>query len=88
MNISLKQEQEQFIKDKVNSRKYATADEVITEALHLLDERDKRYQQWLDDTRQKVAVGLAQLDKGEGIEMQTVITNLKNRINSAKEKTE
>lgn len=86
MNISLKQEQ--FIKDKVNSGKYATADEVITEALHLLDERDKRYQQWLDDTRQKVAVGLAQLDKGEGIEMQTVITNLKNRINSAKEKTE
>lgn len=88
MNITLKPEQEQFIRAKVNSGKYTTIDEVITEALQLLDERDKQYQQWLEETRQKASVGLDQLDRGEGIEVQTVINNLKNRIKAVKEKAE
>ena len=88
MNIILKPEQEQLIKAKVESGKYTTVDEVIAEALQLLDERDKHYQKWVEDTRQKVAVGLAQLDRGEGIEVQTVINKLKERVNFAKERTE
>ena len=88
MDIILKPEQEQLIKAKVESGKYTTVDEVITEALQLLDERDKHYQKWVEDTRQKVAVGLAQLDRGEGIEVQTVINKLKERVNFAKERTE
>ncbi|MDE5088021.1 MAG: hypothetical protein O4805_13085 [Trichodesmium sp. St16_bin2-tuft] len=52
---------------KVKSGQYTTVDEVITEALKLLDERDKHYQNWLEDTRRKVVLGLAQLDRGEGI---------------------
>ncbi len=35
MNITLKPEQEQFIQAKLKSGKYATVDEVITEALQL-----------------------------------------------------
>jgi len=86
MDIILKPEQEQLIKAKVNSGKYTTVDEVITEALLLLDERDKHYQQWVEDTRQKVAVGLAQLDRGEGIEVQTVINKLKEKITLAQKR--
>ncbi len=88
MDIILKPEQEKLIKAKVESGKYTTVDEVIAEALQLLDERDKHYQKWVEDTRQKVAVGLAQLDRGEGIEVQTVINKLKERVNFAKERTE
>ena len=88
MDIILKPEQEQLIKAKVNSGKYRTTDEVITEALQLLDERDKHYQKWVEDTRKKVAVGLEQLDRGEGIEVQTVINKLKQKVHQAKEKTE
>ena len=72
MDIILKPELEKLILAKVNSGKYTTVDEVITVALQLLDERDKHYQKWVEDTRQKVAVGLAQLNRGEGIEAQTV----------------
>ncbi len=43
MNIILKQEQEKLIQAKVNSGKYTTVDEVISEALKLLYERDKHY---------------------------------------------
>ncbi|NEQ37484.1 MAG: type II toxin-antitoxin system ParD family antitoxin [Okeania sp. SIO3I5] len=85
MDIILKPEQEKLILAKVNSGKYTTVDEVIAEALQLLDERDKHYQQWVEDTRKKVAVGLAQLDRGEGIEAQTVINKLKEKVHQAKE---
>ena len=88
MDITLKPDQEKLIRAKVNSGKYTTIDEVITEALQLLDERDKRYQQWLEETRQQVSVGLAQLDRGEGIESQTVINHLKERIKADKNQTE
>lgn len=88
MDIILKPEQEQLIKAKVNSGKYRTIEEVITEALQLLDERDKHYQKWVEDTRKKVSVGLEQLDRGEGIEVQTVINKLKQKVHQAKEKTE
>jgi len=88
MNIILKPEQEQLIQAKVNSGKYTTVEQVITEALQLLDERDKHYQKWVEDTRKKVAVGLAQLDRGEGIEVQTVINQLKEKVKIAKEKKE
>ncbi len=84
MDIILKPEQEQLIKAKVNSGKYTTVDEVIAEALLLLDERDKQYQMWINNTRQKVAVGLTQLDKGGGIEVQTVINKLKEKVILAK----
>ncbi|MDE5083770.1 MAG: type II toxin-antitoxin system ParD family antitoxin [Trichodesmium sp. St18_bin1] len=86
MDIILKPELEKLILAKVNSGKYTTVDEVITVALQLLDERDKHYQKWVEDTRQKVAVGLAQLNRGEGIEAQTVIKKLKEKVHQAKEK--
>ena len=47
MDIILKPEQEKLILAKVNSGKYTTVDEVITEALKLLDEIDKHYQNWV-----------------------------------------
>ncbi|NET52531.1 MAG: type II toxin-antitoxin system ParD family antitoxin [Merismopedia sp. SIO2A8] len=86
MNITLRPEQEKLIKAKVDSGQYTTADEVIAEALQLLEQRDRQYQKWLEETRQKVSVGLAQLDRGEGIDVQTVINHLKERVNIAKEK--
>ncbi|MEM1173126.1 MAG: hypothetical protein AAGJ08_29715 [Cyanobacteria bacterium P01_H01_bin.35] len=47
---------------------------VIAEALKLLDETDKHYKNWVENTPKKVALGLAQLYRGEGIEVQTIIT--------------
>ena len=47
MDIILKPEQEKLIQAKVKSGQYTTVDEVITEALKLLDEIDKHYQNWV-----------------------------------------
>ena len=85
MSIALKNEQEQFIQKKLNSGKYGSADEVIFEAFRLLEESDKHYEQWLRDTQQKVAEGLAQLDRGEGLDSETVMARLKERVRNARE---
>ena len=85
MSIALKIEQEQFIQKKLESGKYSSADEVIFEAFQLLEERDQHYEQWLQDTRQKVSDGLAQLDRGEGLDGESVMARLKERIRNARE---
>jgi antitoxin ParD1/3/4 len=68
MNIILKPEEKQLIQEKIKSGKYKTAYELIVEALRLLEKRDKYYEKWVEETREKVAVGLEQLDRGEGID--------------------
>ena len=62
MSIPLRLEQEQFIQKKLDSGKYSSADEVIFEAFRLLEERDRHYEQWLQDTRKKIEAGLVELN--------------------------
>lgn len=85
MNISLKPEEEQFIQAKLESGKYKTAYDVIVAALQLLEERDKQYVKWLEETREKVAVGIKQLDEGEGIDGEVVISRLRDKFKKANE---
>ena len=59
MNVSLTPELEKIVAERVTSGRYASASEVIREALRLLEERDQ-----LNQLRQEVRLGLAQLDQG------------------------
>ena len=62
MTVRLSPEAEAMIRQKVESGLYATADEVIEEALRLLDEHDR-----LRQLRAKLDVGLAQIYRGEAL---------------------
>ncbi|MBD1928275.1 type II toxin-antitoxin system ParD family antitoxin [Trichocoleus sp. FACHB-90] len=88
MNITLKPEEEQLIQEKLKSGKYETVYEVIVEALRLLGERDKHYEKWVEETREKVAVGLEQLDRGEGIDGEVVIARLRDKLSKARDNQE
>lgn len=79
MTISLKPEQEQFLQQKLKSEKYTTVDEILTEAFRLLEERDKQYDEWVKTTQTKLEIGLAQLDRGEGIDGEEVIAQLREK---------
>jgi antitoxin ParD1/3/4 len=57
MNVS--PELEKIVAERVASGRYASASEVIREALRLLDERDQ-----LNQLRQDLRRGLEQLDQG------------------------
>jgi antitoxin ParD1/3/4 len=86
MNINLKPEEEQFIQAKLKTGKYETAYQVIVEALQLLEERDKHYEKWVEETREKVAIGIAQLDRGEGIDGEIAIARLREKLRKARDR--
>jgi len=63
MTIHLSERREQFIRDLVQSGRYASEDEVIDEALQLLEERDEEAR--LVELRREIAIGIDQADRGE-----------------------
>lgn len=64
MNVSLTPTLEEMIRRKVDSGLYNNASEVVREALRLLDERDKERR-----LREELAIGLAQLERGQGMQL-------------------
>lgn len=85
MNIALKPEYQQFIQSQIEKGNYANADEVISAAFRLLEERERRYEQWLEETRKKVAVGIEQLNRGEKLDGEVVIAQLQAKLRKARE---
>jgi antitoxin ParD1/3/4 len=67
MQLILNAELEHLIKRKVDSGDYASASEVVREALQLLDAYDYLQKRRVEDLGRKIDEGIAQLDRGEGI---------------------
>ncbi len=63
MNVSLTPQLEAKIHERVESGRYASASEVVREALRLLEEREQ-----LEHLRSLLAVGLEEAQRGELIE--------------------
>ena len=72
MNVSLTQELEAMVKDKVHSGMYHSASEVIRAGLRLLKDQDQLYAIRLAELRKEVAIGIEQADRGEVHECETV----------------
>lgn len=77
MNVSLIPELAKFVEQKVKSGLYHTASEVIREGLRLLEERDALRQAHLDEIRQAIQQGNAQLARGEGLPGEKVFENIR-----------
>ena len=72
MHISLTKELENRIKSKVESGLYNNASEVIREALRFMD----THEDWIHEVklarlREQLKVGADQLDRGEGIRIES-----------------
>lgn len=67
MNVSLTEELEKLVLNKVRSGMYNNASEVIREALRLLKERDDDRQEKLQSLRAEIHKGMKSLDAGQGI---------------------
>jgi antitoxin ParD1/3/4 len=81
MNITLKPEQEQFIQSQIERGIFANPEQAIEAALRLLEEQSISYEQWLEETRQKVEVGLAQLERGEKFPLEVAFERLEQKVN-------
>jgi antitoxin ParD1/3/4 len=76
-NYTLKPEQESFIQAEIGSGKYQTIDEVIEQALSLLEQRN-HYEQWVAETQAKIDVAAEQLERGEAIDGTITMARLKH----------
>jgi antitoxin ParD1/3/4 len=65
MNISLTQELENYVTEKVESGLYHSASEVIRDGLRLLKQRDELHQSRLAELRKDIAIGIDQADRGQ-----------------------
>jgi antitoxin ParD1/3/4 len=85
MSIQIKPELEQIIQARIATGRYTNSEDVISKALKLLLEWDKGYQNWVEETRKKVDVAIEQLDRGEGINGEVVISQLRDKLRQARE---
>ena len=85
MNITLNPEQEQFIKTQLAQGKFPNAQAVINQALQLLQEKQKEYEEWVEDVRIKVNEAAAELERGEGVPLETVVEQMQAKFRHARE---
>ncbi|OBQ21535.1 type II toxin-antitoxin system ParD family antitoxin [Anabaena sp. AL93] len=85
MNIQIKPELEQIIQAQIATGRYTNPEDVISKALKLLLEWDKGYQNWVEETREKVDIAIEQLDRGEGIDGDVVISQLRDKLRQSRE---
>jgi antitoxin ParD1/3/4 len=79
MNVSLTPELDEFVAAKVESGCYASASEVIREALRLLDEHDRARAAQIAAFNRELGARLQSLDRGIHIEPQAVWEDLERR---------
>ena len=76
MSITLNPEQETIIANLIATGGFQTADEVLQAALKLLEQEQHSYQSWVTETRERVKEGIESLDRGEGVDGETVVNDL------------
>jgi antitoxin ParD1/3/4 len=84
MNLTLKPELTEFIQQEILIGKYASPDEAIEAALNLLKSKSTT-DQLAAELRDKIDSAAAQLDRGEGLNGETVIAGLRAKLQAARE---
>jgi antitoxin ParD1/3/4 len=83
MNVSLTPDLEAFIHDMVKSGGYASASEVVRDALRRLVHADSLRQAELKRLRAEIQVGLDQSERGELVEGEAALAALMDGISAA-----
>ncbi len=79
MHVSLTDQLEKMVKDKVASGMYNNASEVIRESLRFMETHEEWiYQIKLDKLKSEVNIGLKQLDMGESVDGRSFFEELNN----------
>lgn len=67
------------------SGKFADREEVIDTAFRLLEKLQGEYEQWIKETREKIDIGIAELDRGEGLDGEAVVAGILERFKQARQ---
>ena len=79
MNVPINQENFEHIRRKVGSGRYSSIDDVLDNALTLLDERDEALERELAEMHESVRRGTEQADAGQVVPAGEVFDELRQR---------
>lgn len=84
MNVSLTQELEQIVDQKVKSGLYNSASEVVREGLRLLQQRDEMRETKLNALRAEIQKGTDSLEAGRHRDLSEAMAEIKARLMARK----
>ncbi len=84
MSITLKPEQERFIREQIARGRFRSIDEVLAQAFKLLEEKSQEYEAWIEKSRQQVDEAAAELERGEGIPLEIVMEQLQDKFRQSR----
>jgi antitoxin ParD1/3/4 len=68
MQVKLSKSLEKYVRDRVDSGKYASADDVIKKALVVMKNVEKILPSAEDDLRREIDIGIREIEEGRGVE--------------------
>ena len=80
MTITLTSAQEKFITEQLKSGHYRSANDVVTQSLGMLRDQESFIRENIGELREKVAVGLEQIKRGDVVEGKKVYENLRAKL--------
>jgi antitoxin ParD1/3/4 len=93
MSITLNFEQETFaerllwrvVANLIATGSFQTVDEVLQVALKMLETERKSYESWIVENRDRVREGIESLERGEGVDGETVVNELLAKLRHTRE---
>jgi antitoxin ParD1/3/4 len=80
MTVTLTSEQEKFIAEQLQSGHFRSADDVITQSLGMLRVQEEFIRDNASVLREKIAIGLQQIKRGETVDGRKAIQNLRKKL--------
>lgn len=80
MTVTLTPELEQFVAEQLKSGHYRSADDVIAQSLGMLRAQEEFIETHTDELREKIALGLDQIRKGQVVDGRKAIQDLREKL--------
>jgi antitoxin ParD1/3/4 len=80
MTVTLTPELEQFVAEQLKTGYYRSADDVIAQSLGMLRAQEEFIETHTAELREKIAVGLDQIRKGQVVDGRKAIQNLREKL--------
>lgn len=79
LTVSLPEALEAFVRQRVASGRFASASDVVQEALTLLEGRERERDEALDEIRREIQLGIDQADAGQLRDGPTVFAEIREK---------
>jgi antitoxin ParD1/3/4 len=85
MNITLQPEHERFIQEQLACGRFKSVDDFLSQAFSLMQVQFQSDEVWLTELRESLVEAQAELDRGEGVPLETVMAGFQEKFRLARE---